>query len=59
MRHPGSHNSQACGLKSGVDLPDHVFGNRIGLDDGKCSFDSHEKSFALKNYLPIRQSSLV
>jgi hypothetical protein len=40
--HLGGDHLQAIRLEAGVDLADHVFGNRVGLDDGKGAFDGHE-----------------
>lgn len=52
MHHPGCNHLEPGSLKPGIDLANHIFSNRIGLDDGESSFDSHVNSFALKEICP-------
>jgi hypothetical protein len=43
--HAGSDDFQAGAFEAAVDLADDVFSDCVGLDDGECAFDSHEKGF--------------
>jgi hypothetical protein len=45
MHHAGGHDPQPRVLEAGVDLADHVARDRVGLDDGKRSFNCHAASF--------------
>ena len=51
VRHARCHHLQTSTLKAGINLPDNVFRNRVGFDDGECLFNSH-KSLFFKSYFP-------
>ena len=44
MGHAGGDHFQAGSFKTCIDLTDYVFGNGVGLDDGKGAFDGHGDS---------------
>ena len=41
LTHLGGDDLETVGFETGVDLADHVLGNRIGLDDGEGTLNGH------------------
>ena len=42
VRHPGGDDLETGAFEAGVDLTDHVLGNRVRLDDRQRAFNGHK-----------------